>query len=253
MRRARPVQVTDAGVSHLRLARQVAALVAQTRVDAEQSPTAPLSLAVNADSLDTWVLPALASVDLPVTFDLRREDQSATADLLRDGSVMAAITSDAAAVQGCRSVPLGAMRYRPMASPGVVQRWFPDGVDAAALSAAPVVVFDRADDLQDTYLRATSPSADPPRHHVPATRAFVDALVLGLGWGVLPDPQADEHLAAGRLVLLDDTAHVDVELHWQQWALRTPALDAVAEAVRRAAERCLTRCARQDSNLRPRD
>jgi LysR family transcriptional regulator (chromosome initiation inhibitor) len=59
--------------------------------------------------------------------------------------------------------------------------------------------------------------------------------VLGLGWAVLPHEQSDEPERQGRLVELDPGQHVDVELHWQQWALQTPTLEAVAAAVRSAA------------------
>jgi LysR family transcriptional regulator, chromosome initiation inhibitor len=41
----------------------------------------------------------------------------------------------------------------------------------------------------------------------------------------------------GELVPLDDEAAVDVVLHWQQWKLRSPALDRVADAVLAAARR----------------
>ena len=245
VRRSRPARATEAGLVHLRLARQIQALVEQAAAEAPDDDAASsrvrVSLAVNADSLDTWVLPALAPLAGQVTFELHREDQSVTADLLRDGSVMAAITSDASPVQGCRSVPLGMMRYRPMAAPGFVDRWFPAGPGPGQLGRAPMVVFDRLDRLQDDYLRPRAPAAEPPRHHVPASRSFVDALVLGLGWGMLPDLQAREHLDAGRLVLLEPDASVDVALHWQQWALRTPGLDAVSAAIGAAAAGSLVR------------
>ena len=246
VRRSRPIEVTEAGAVYLRLARQVGVLVAQTAADVieaggEDHAVVTVPLAVNADSLDTWVLPALAAVSDRVAFDLYRDDQSRTAALLRDGTVMAAVTDDATPVQGCRSSPLGAMTYRPMASPDFVDRWFESGPDAASLSHAPVVVFDRHDDLQDDFLRARGCRTSPPRHHVPASRSFVDALLLGLGWGMLPDLQATEHVASGRLVLLDPDFHAEVRLHWQQWSLSTPALDAVASAIGSAAATVLSR------------
>ena len=236
VRRSRPIEVTGAGAVYLRLARQVGALVDQAGIDLDPEASVVVPLAVNADSLDTWVLPALATITDRVTFDLRREDQSRTAELLRDGTVMAAITDDIAPVQGCRSTPLGAMVYRPMASPDFADRWFERGLDAVSLDLAPVVVFDRHDDLQDEFLRSRRCLTAPPRHHVPASRSFVDALLLGLGWGMLPDLQAAEHVAAGRLTPLDGDFRAKVNLHWQQWSLSTPGLDAVAAAVRTAAK-----------------
>ena len=243
VRRTKPTEATDAGHAYLRLARQVEALVQDVRleVDSDQQRPPTIPLAVNGDSLATWVLPALAALSGTAYFDVRREDEGRTAELLRSGTVMAAITSDSSPVQGCRSSRLGTMRYRPMASPEFVEEWFPDGADAASLALAPVVVFDRSDDLQDAYLRQRSRRRlVPPRQHIPASSQFADAIALGLGWGMLPKEQYEARVAAGQLVNLDPARHVDVTLYWQQWTLQTPALEATAQAIRQAAADHLT-------------
>jgi LysR family transcriptional regulator (chromosome initiation inhibitor) len=179
----------------------------------------------------TWVLPALAPLAGELTFDLHREDQEHTAALLRDGRVMAAITADAQPVPGCTVTRLGGMRYRPMATAAFAGRWFADGVTPAALRRAPVVVFDRRDDLQHRYLRNRGVDTAVPTHHVPASADYVTAVRLGLGWGMVPAPQEP----AGELVALDPDGAVDVVLYWQQWRLRSPSLDRVAAAVLAAA------------------
>ena len=238
VRRTKPAEATEAGHAYLRLARQVEALVQDVRVEVDPADQRPptIPLAVNGDSLATWVLPALADLSGTAYFDVRREDEGRTADLLRSGTVMAAITSDATPVQGCRSTRLGTMRYRPMASPAFVADWFPDGVNATSLAAAPVVVFDRNDDLQDAYLRQCSRRRlSPPRQHIPASSQFAEAITLGLGWGMLPKEQYGERVRAGLLVDLDPGRHVEVILYWQQWALQTPALEATARGIREAA------------------
>lgn len=238
VRRTKPTAPTEAGEVYLRLARQVAALIHEAGAESRPGESSPVTvpIALSADTMATWVLPALATLPDHICFDLHRDDQSKTADLLRSGTVMGAITSDDEPVQGCRSTRLGTARYRPVATPAFVERWFGGGVTDDALGEAPMVVFDRADDLQDRYLRGrTARRLDPPRHHVPASADFALAVMLGLGWGVLPPEQADERVAAGLLVELDPGQHVDVVLHWQQWTLQTPALEAVAAAIRDAA------------------
>jgi LysR family transcriptional regulator (chromosome initiation inhibitor) len=238
LRRTRPSGVTTAGEPYLRLARQVEVLVHETESAVAPATDRPVTvpIALSADAMATWVLPALAPLGDRISFDLHRDDQSRTAELLRSGAVMGAITSVVEPVQGCRSTRLGVTRYRPVATPGFVQRWFADGVTPDTLAVAPIVVFDRFDDLQDQYLRRRSRRRlDPPRHHVPASADFARAVALGLGWGVLPHEQTDDLEAAGLLVELDPGQHVDVVLHWQQWALETPALAAVAQAIRDAA------------------
>jgi LysR family transcriptional regulator (chromosome initiation inhibitor) len=234
--RSKPVQVTESGQPVLRLARQVALLTADATRELAESGPVTLPIAVNADSMATWVLPALAPLAGEYVFDLHREDQEHTASLLREGQVMAAVTADADPVPGCTVTRLGAMRYRPMATAAFTDRWFPDGVTPEALSRAPVVVFDRKDDLQHGYLRARGVGvAAPPLHHVPASVDYVTGVQLGFGWGMVPAQQEPP----GELVELDPHGAVDVVLYWQQWRLRSPSLDRVADAVLTAARRQL--------------
>jgi LysR family transcriptional regulator (chromosome initiation inhibitor) len=124
------------------------------------------------------------------------------------------------------------MLYRPVASPAFVARWFPDGPTAAALAVAPLVEFDRKDELQSRYLTmVTRARLTPPRHFVPASADFAAAIELGLGWGMLPDAQADPGRRSGALVTLDSARTVSVPLYWQQWNLRSTTLDTVAAAI----------------------
>ncbi|WP_346621753.1 LysR family transcriptional regulator ArgP [Blastococcus montanus] len=236
VQRGRPATVTAAGEPVLRLARQVGLLVADTsrHLDPAEPGSAPVvPIAVNADSLATWVLPALAPLAGELRFDLHSTDQTHTSALLRAGTVMGAVTSDAEPVAGCRVTPLGRMRYLPCAAPGFADRWFPDGPGPAALQRAPVVVFDRRDDLQHSYLRRRAPSADPPLHYVPSSADFVTAVILGFGWGMLPELQlADAHHEVARF---DPAGAVDVPLYWQQWRLESEPLDRAAAALIRAA------------------
>ncbi|MGE3446329.1 MAG: LysR family transcriptional regulator ArgP [Microbacteriaceae bacterium] len=231
--RSKPVRATASGAALIRLARQLA-LLEHDAVEAlgesgEGRVTVPI--AVNADSMATWILPALARAAerLPVVLDLHREDQDHTAALLGDGTVMAAVTSQSQAVPGCTVTRLGRIRYRPAATRAFAARWFPDGVTADALAVAPVVDFDRSDELQTRYLRSVSRRRlEPPRHYVPASADFADAIALGLGWGMLPDSQRE---ARPGVVDLAPGDAIDVPLFWQQWNLRSPLLDAIAADV----------------------
>ncbi|NEK86035.1 LysR family transcriptional regulator ArgP [Blastococcus saxobsidens] len=239
--RSRPVRLTESGQAVLRLARQIDLLTADVARELGDDPAAPervptLPIAVNADSMATWVLPALAPLAGEVALDLHREDQEHTSALLRAGTVMAAVTADAEPVPGCTSTRLGSMRYRPMATPAFARRWFPAGPSPEALASAPVVVFDRKDDLQHRYLHAQAgDDVAPPVHYVPASADYVAAVALGLGWGMVPDLQA--RTTTPELVVLDTAAAVDVVLHWQQWRLRSTALDRVREALLAVARR----------------
>jgi len=239
--RSKPVRPTAGGELVLRLARQVETLTADALAEIgapDAGDGAAVALAVNADSLATWFPAALAAAGPGFAFDVHREDQEHTTDLLRQGAVMAAVTSVPKAVPGCSVRRLGRMRYHAAAAETFARQWFSDGVDTDRLLAAPMVVYDRIDQLQDRYLRRrTRRTSTAPRHYLPDTNAFVQGVALGLGWGMLLDQQMAALPEPPRR--LDPSRTVDVVLYWQQWRLRSSALDAVAAAVRSTADRLL--------------
>jgi LysR family transcriptional regulator (chromosome initiation inhibitor) len=242
--RSKPVRPTESGEVIVRFARQLARLERDARAELGMSAlgeSTRVSIAVNADSLASWFLPALNRVpDGPrLTFELHREDEEHTATLLREGLVMAAVTSSPEPVSGCSVRPLGRMRYFAVASPGFVDRCL-GGPLPDALAAAPSVAFDRRDSFQDRFVRSLGRGgASPARHYVPTSEGFVAAVALGLGWGMVPDVQADPLLATGALVHLAPDRPMDAPLYWQQWKLDSPALAAVAKAVAAAAAETL--------------
>ena len=147
VQRGAPCVATAAGAPLLRHAERVALLEAELAATLPQQAAArggaaiaTLRVAVNADSLATWFVPALAlfaQAHPSLRIDLLVDDQDHTAEALRRGDVLAAVSASAAPVQGCRSLPLGRLRYRATASPAFLRRWFAQGVNAASLEAAP--------------------------------------------------------------------------------------------------------------------
>jgi len=238
LRRAKPCQATEAGRPLLRLAGQIAVLEHEALAAAGTWSRA--AVVVNADSLATWFLPALVGGGDHVLFDVREDDQDHTADLLRDGTVMAAVTAQREAVQGCRAERLGAMRYVATAAPAVAARYFPGGGTVDEFARAPMLVLDRKDRLQHRFLRAlTARPLDPPAHYVPSAWGFTEAIRLGLGWGLMSEQIAGDDLAAGRVVRLAGDRHLDVSLYWQHWKLASTVLESLTASVRAAAAAAL--------------
>lgn len=242
--RSRPIRVTRAGATVVRLARQyeVIAHEATVALGLERRDRMHVPIAVNADSLSLWLLPALEEVTRAhdVTFELLREDEDRTATLLESGSALAAITSQSRPIAGCGVTPLGATEYIAVATPGYVERWFPQGATPEAVASAPVIEFDRSDDVQSHWLRArgVDPEA-PPRHYVPASEDYAAAVRLGMGWGMLPPEHAEASLDIGALVRLG-APDIAEPLFWQQWNLTSPALAAIGDSVVRHARAALT-------------
>lgn len=208
-------------------------------------PWRTLALAVNADTLATWlpgaVLPLLTRDGLArrLALDLRVDDQERTHGMLRRGEVAGCVSTRPTPMQGCRVRELGVMRYHCCAAPEFAARFFPHGLTLEAAAQAPAVVFNRDDAVHDAFLRArlgASPEG-APRHHVPDSWRFVDFVLAGAGYGLAPSLQAGERLRAGRLVDLAPGAPLPVPLYWHCWNVPSRLLDDLGAALRAAAER----------------
>lgn len=230
--RQKPCSPTPAGVPLLRLAAQTAVLEAEALADmgGGNDHAVRVAIAVNADSMATWF--AAVFERLPdVLFDVRIEDQDHSARLLRDGTVMGAVTTERAPIPGCRVRPLGRMRYTPVASRAYLERWLPDGFTARAASAAPSLAWNRADALQDMLVRRVfRRDIARPTHFVPTSEGFAAAVRAGLGWGMFPEALAAPEIEAGTFVRICDV-HLDIPLFWQCWKLDSALVTAVSEAV----------------------
>lgn len=240
--RTTPCTPTEAGTVLLRMARQQQLLADEAMAElngqangAETSRAgrADLPIAVNADSLATWFVPALTEfAGWDVDLRLHVEDQDHSSVLLRRAAVLGAVTSDPVAVGGCSVERLGVMRYVPAAAPALVERHSRGRrIDWGAL---PVVRFNAKDDLQHRLL-ADHRVTNPPAHLVPSSQGFLASVRAGLGWGMLPLNQLDDDFDSGALVRLGARAHVDVTLHWQCWRLDSDLVRRTSRAVRSAA------------------
>lgn len=210
----------------------------------EGQARATLPVAVNADSLATWFAPAVAAfaAEAPVLMNVAVDDEGHTAQWLRNGAVLAAVTDAPHPAVGCNSRPLGAMRYRATASPAFVARHFADGVGAGSLARAPSLVFNSKDELQARWARRQCRRhVELPRHMLPSPQAFVTAALAGMGWGLQPEILIRAELQAGTLVELVPGSPLDVPLYWQQARAASAWLDGLTQRVLEGARTALRR------------
>lgn len=200
-----------------------------------------LSVAVNADSLSSWLLPGVASALARhhLLLDIVIDDQAHTHEALKSGDVVACVSTHPTPMRGCVAEPLGVMRYRCVGAPALVRKCQTKSgaISPHRLLATPAVIFNRKDGLQDQFLLQQFGLQTPqyPRHFVPAVDAFESALVNGMGWGMVHAL----HLAArtGRLPLLEllPGSAVDVPLYWHHWVREPVSAQHLTRAVKVAA------------------
>jgi LysR family transcriptional regulator (chromosome initiation inhibitor) len=209
--RATPPSPTDIGRRLLNHVQQVRLLERdlQSVVPAldEGGIAERLRIALNADSLATWWAPAVGDfcAEHRVLTDLVVEDQDV------------GLCGSERPVAGARSLLLGAMRYRALASPAFIARHFPHGVTAQALARSPALVFGPDDFLQHRYLASLGVEGGFEHHLCPSSEGFIRMTESGMGWGLVPELQVQEQLASGKLVELLSERCIDVPLYWHHW------------------------------------
>jgi LysR family transcriptional regulator (chromosome initiation inhibitor) len=251
--RSRPLRPTSAGYLLLKHTKQLRLLRADLERDLrELAPSSTgggreeerISIAVNADSIATWALPAmneLARQGLPL--EIITDDQDFTHEWLREGQVMGCITTVKQALRGCKVVPLGGMTYVAIAETGFARERFPHGLTAHNFRDAPFVAFNRKDDMQSEFVgRAFGlKRVSLPQVFVPSSEGQVRAVLAAWGVSVVPELLVRALIEQGRLVNLAPQAALSIQLYWHCWNLQSAVLDQLSAALTGAAAEALTR------------
>lgn len=243
--RSRPIRATASGNVLLRLARETELLTAEAHQQlglhdqkAERFEPSKICISVNADSLASWFTPVfhgLAQTD-HIVCEILRHDEAHSTELLRSGQVMGAVTTKSTPVQGCISVPLGVMTYRAMATPAFIEKWLPGKNPEQEFVQAPMVNFDRNDDLQlEMRRRILGRNSEPApiEHFVPDSGQYVQAVRASMGWGMILDIQNPQD---GSLVALNPLWESRVSLYWQRWKVPSTVLDTLSALIYKAAQ-----------------
>ncbi|WP_434527210.1 LysR family transcriptional regulator ArgP [Photorhabdus asymbiotica] len=231
-----PPRPTEQGQKLLALWHQVELLEEQWLGD-EYGVDTPLllSLAVNADSLATWLLPALHPVlaDLPIRLNIQVEDETRTQEQLRRGEVVGAVSIQPQPLPSCLVDKLGALDYLFVASPEFAARYFPNGVTRSALLKAPAVAFDHLDDMHQAFLQQNfdlSPGS-VPCHIVNSSEAFVQLAKQSSTCCMIPHLQIDKELESGELIDLTPGLCQRRMLYWHRFAPESRTMKKVTDAL----------------------
>ncbi len=245
--RSRPLKPTSAGYLLLKHTKQLRLLRADLEQDLrELAPSSTgrgreeerIAIAVNADSIATWALPALntlARQGLPL--ELITDDQDFTHEWLREGQVLGCVTTLKQALRGCKVVPLGAMPYVAVAQADYAREHCPGGLTPHNFRDLPFIAFNRKDDMQSEFvgkafgLRRVTLS----QLFVPSSEGQVRAVLAGWGVSVVPELLARGLLQQGALVNVAPAAALPIQLYWHCWNLESEVLDQLTAALKRAA------------------
>jgi len=245
--RERPCKVTQAGkilLEHLQHQRLMEHnLLQQLQGQNSAFIFHQFSIASNADSLATWLLPIIQQtlIKEKITLNVMIDDQSQTHQLLENGLVNACISAEEKTIKGCIAHPLGAMTYKMVATPAFKKQWFSHGISRDALRQAPAIIFNPKDQLhEDTTLSLFGLNMQQyPYHFIPSSTAFIEAIELGLGFGMAPVMQIQKQLIEGTLIELIPSAQTDVQLYWHHWKQQPIPLQCLTNTIIQNAQTVL--------------
>jgi LysR family transcriptional regulator (chromosome initiation inhibitor) len=221
-----PPRPTEQGQKLLALLHQVELLeeewLGNDNINDSNDTPLLLSLAVNADSLATWLLPALKSVlvDSPIRLNMQVE-------------VVGAVSIQPQPLPSCLVDQLGALDYLFVASKGFAERYFPNGVTRSALLKAPAVAFDHLDDMHQAFLQQNfdlSPGS-VPCHIVNSSEAFVQLARQGTTCCMIPHLQIEKELESGELIDLTPGLFQRRMLYWHRFAPESRMMRKVTDAL----------------------
>lgn len=249
--RSRPLKATSAGQLLLKHTKQMRLLRADLERDLrELAPSSTggtreeerVSIAINADSIATWALPALndlAHQGLPM--EVITDDQDFTHGWLREGQVLGCVTTLKQALRGCKVLPLGAMKYVAVAQPAYAQAHCPRGLTPHNFRDVPFVAFNRKDDMQTEFVSKAFGLKRITLNQlfVPSSEGQVRAVLAGWGLSVVPELLARGLLEQGHLVNVAPAHVLPIQLYWHCWNLESDVLDALTDALTRAAQHAL--------------
>ncbi len=247
--RGRPCVATEYGQQLCRHVEQVQLLEHDLRKnlnaidDPNATQPAVIRIAVNSDSLATWFPHVIqrAASELNINFDIIPDDQDYTAQRLRNGEALAAVTTSDKPLQGCRRVSLGATEYVAVASPGFCERHFNDGITLDAVLETNHIVYDRKDLLPQQWMLTAFGQAPPLRGHLlPSFPGYMACLLNGSGWGMMPRASVEAALSDRTLTELLPGKSVSVSFHWQSSAQGSEIMRLLSSTVVEVARKHLS-------------
>lgn len=250
--RSRPVKATAAGqllLKHTKMQRLLRADLERELRELTPSLGSGLRehdcvpIAVNADSIATWVLPALHPLmSKGLAVEIITDDQEFTLQWLRDGQVLGCVTALQQPLRGCRVQALGAMEYVVVASAAIAEQLGPPDASGARLGRhnfreTSFIAFNRKDGMPAQFMAQALGLKTVHLHQifVPSCQGMVSAVQAGWGVAVVPRLLVRELLQQGLLINLMPEHSLNLPLYWQCWNLPSDLLDSLSEAIHSAA------------------
>jgi len=224
--RTTPLVTTELGSRLLNHYHQISQLETSFLEDiALQDKNTPtkIAIALNADSLATWFIPAISPLlkQHNIELDFYVTNEAHTQSLLKKGEVYSALSCQPLGVTNSKITHIGDITYKLCASPAFYKQYFGGKLTTKKLRLAPGINYDQYDKMHENYIQThfNLSQSEYPCHRVRSSEAFLNLTLNGLAYSLLPHNQAEQYLSNGELIDLLPNKHLIMPLYWHSWIL----------------------------------
>lgn len=241
----KPTRPNEAGTVLCSYAQRVASLetdlIADQKTNALQpaDKTQTIRIAISDESQHNWLSNAYGikrpDAEEPWLLDVVFIDQDHTVQHMRNGEVIAALSSSRQPIHGFKSHLLGSIDHRAVASPDFIKQHFPDGVSLQTLTNTPCIRRSDDDELCYQWLtQSFGASVALTCFRMPNLSNLVELCLKGNGWAVLPEATVNQLCQSGDLCELVPGNVVEKGIYWHIAAIMADELTPITKALREA-------------------
>lgn len=236
--RGTPLKVTALGAKLLSHYQQIMQLESDllTEINPEKSTSpVPISIALNADSIASWFIPAIADVLKihNIELDLHVVNESISPDFIKNGKAFAAISDQPTGSPKTKVTPIGNVVYKLCAHPSFKEKYFANGLDTKSLRLAPGINYDHMDNMHYQFIEQHFglTKGEYPCHRVRSAEGFVNLALNGVAYSLYPEPQIAHYLASGALIDLAPNLQLNQPLYWHSWILEQGLRKVISDQI----------------------
>ncbi|HHU8186878.1 TPA: HTH-type transcriptional regulator ArgP [Escherichia coli] len=194
-----------------------------------------IPIAVNSDTLATWLIPALCVFlkNPSIRLDIKVDDENKNLKRLLKGEVVGCISSQPQAIIGGLCDYVGSLDYIFCATPEFYSRYFSQGVSKENLLKAPIVSFNHDTDMHHKFLQQYFGLVPGTlqSHIVSSSEAYVTMLLQHLACCMIPKQQISFELASGKIINLSPEFEQKVKLYWHRYSPESITMQALSSAL----------------------
>lgn len=200
-----------------------------------EQETITIHLATNADSLASWLIPAIQApmINRKVEVNFLIADERDTINFLKNGTAFGAITLHEKPLKGFSSTFLGEFRYALVSSPSFKNLYFKNGVNSKSIQHAPSAAFDNKDDMHINFIKSKFGvnRNEYALHNVRSTEAFIMLAKKDIAYCLIAEKLIEDELKSGTLVDLLQGERLVKRLYWQRWELLKGIHKDISDAI----------------------